>query len=837
MSDQSSVRPAHSPPDATPRPNLWQSLRSRPLIPVAISLTSGIVWADVVTPSPLHVAALAGVVIAIVLLEVLLKWESHGVFICLAAALVGASLHAQRLQPGPDDPAGLYEQPAMRMRATVTHVLKATPYFQRVQLLASAAQNASGPVRVRGRIVMSIPGEPVVSPGDEVLLREVTVWHPYGPTSPGQFDLRKTMARQGVHAVGKAGSVAVTAPSPALRSTLDGVVATMRRHVVSVLRAAMPGDDDLYADLLAGMVFGMYNVQLPDEIIEAFRRSGTLHMMVVSGAHVSLLAGAIIILATGRRVKLPLWAVLLVAIPLIIYALVAGVRASVARSLAMVMLSLVALATGRNYDFPSAISLAAIILCIADTSSPFSVGTQLTFAAVVGVIVFIPRSRAGESRLRANARSAVGAAFGAWAMTVPIIAWHFNTLLLIGSLANIAVTPMRVALLPIGFIAVMLGTIWLPLAVVPCAIGRALTALTLWIVQAFASTPGAALDVFHMPAIGVFAWYLAVLVVWWCLQTPHSTESALPSANNRSRRIVCTALCCAGWLVVVLVALPVSRQPLRITMLAVGQGQCMLITDGAEHTVMIDAGSGTSSAYRYRGIAQRVIVPYLAHRGIRHLDALLMTHGDADHCNAIPDIIKSVRVDRIITNGLCTPDRTDATNALAAARNAGVDCLTFRAGSKIELGDGVVLEALYPPDLPNAVLGADRNDTSVVTRLEASRTSVFLPGDIEAGAELQLVQMAQVNGANLRSTVLVLPHHGRKTSSSAVLLDAVRPQLAIVSGASRGGRPAYPAVAKRLRDRHIPLVSTDLLGTVDVYLQGDRIRIECAADDYWREAS
>jgi competence protein ComEC len=798
----------------------------RPLALMALSLVAGIVWADWATPSPLPVLVLAGVALVLVALDVGMRLSGSLLFICAATGLLGAGLHATNIRPSPTDPMHLAARSPLTLTGGVSRVIFGGEFGQRIEISVSAAASHGANIPVKGKLLCNLPPEPEVAPGQTVLLSDVVVWSPKVITSPGQWDEKRTLARQGIHAICRAEAITILVPQPFWRAALDTAIARIRLHVVGVLRAAMPGPQkQLYADLLAGMVFGMYNVQLPRDIVEAFRNSGTVHLMVVSGAHVTLVAAAIIFLVQGIRVRLPWWIIVFVLPPLLMYSLVAGLRASVVRSLAMALLLVLSMITGRRYDFWTALSIAAIALCIADTSAPFAVGVQLTFAAVIGVVVFYPRKQGSagreDSKVRRYVVALAGVTLGAWLLSTPIIAHHFDMLIMGGILANLIAVPLRVIVLWSGFIAVLLGSLWLPLAMIPCGVARAVLFVTLWVVQGSASIPGAAIVGFHMPLAAMMAWYVAAGVIWWVLYA-RTPQTVAEQAEHR-QWVVVGALAVTGIGVLVAALVLTPSQYLRITVLAVGQGNCALISDTAGHHIMFDAGNGISSPAAYRPVARKIILPYLAQRGIRTLDALIMSHGDSDHCSGMVEIMKQLKVRRFATNGLTTPAQRDASEAVQTARRLGIEATTLRAGCKLKLAGGAELTVVHPSRIASGNRDEDVNNNSIAMRLTYGEVSVLFPADVKLEGEETLLTWARMHGVGLASSVLVLPHHGRNTSSTAELLDAVSPQLAVVSGAARRYMPVHPEVGARLQKRRIPLISTDIMGTVDIYTDGRRI--------------
>jgi competence protein ComEC len=424
-----------------------------------------------------------------------------------------------------------------------------------------------------------------------------------------------------------------------------------------------------------------------------------------------------------------------------------------------------------------------------------------------------------------------GATLGAWLMTTPIIAYHFHSVVLVGIIANIIVVPLRVIVMALGFVTFMLGAVSEMLAVIPAGLAKPVLWTILQVVQSFSRLQPSALDGVYFSMTAVGCWYLGAGVVWWLLYG--TVGDASQSRRSESRRRLAVAVFGIGAAGLLVGALWSARSHnLRIAMLDVGQGLCMIISTPDNHHVMVDAGSGASSPGRYRYTTQRIIRPYLARASIRSLDAVIMSHADADHCNAIPELFRATRCRAFLINRPPAEDDLPALEACQAASERGVPIRILHRGETLHLGRGVLLSVLHPP--PEWIEDRDMsdNDCSLVLRVAYEQVSFLLPGDIETIGEDALVDWVRASGARIQSDVLVLPHHGSRTSSTVEFIDAVRPSFAVSSGARPQNRPGYLEVLQRLRERNIPLVSTDERGTIIWETDGRELWRKSYAETY-----
>lgn|GEM_PF-1214456 len=695
----------------------------------------------------------------------------------------------------------------------------------------SIAHAGGAMARTTGRTEARVPRKAQLAVGDRVLLMAAEVQPPPATAAPDGWDYRDWLARRGVHCLVSARQVEVIGRDGSAQARLMRLGFGLRQRAVSAIEAAMPGADGaLYSRLLVGMVYGLEAAPLPEEVVEQFRRAGTVHLLVVSGAQVSMLAIAIVGLTGGSFGRMRLWQAALAAVAVLLLVAIVGMEASVGRAVAMFALVLIAAVSARDYDVYTALGLAAALILLSDPQALLSLGFQLTFAATIGVVVFVPRDHAETiPGVRAQApipqiRGVICGTAGAWMLTSPLLTHHFSAFALSGNLANLLNVPLSGIVLILGFIALPIALVpaLTPLLTLLCVLARVILRLVMHVNDLAAALPMPFVEGVPLGAGGCVACY-GIVALALALGLHRSAQRALDRALVRLDGPR------AWWVVGTLAVLPTASlllpagppREMELTLLSVGAGQCAVVRSPSGSTLMLDCGGGGNQAGAGREVAEGIVLPWLVRRRIERIDALCVSHWDADHCNALPVLLEEVPIKTL----LLPPELPGARPPEELLDRLLASVLQAAAGGRLDLGAGVIVE-LLAPRFPLLTEGRDdANANSVVMMLEHGAVRLLLTGDADRVAVARLIRDARNAGRSLRADVLVLPHHGRRLADYEALLDAVRPTWAVASCDEDADRYLGEEELALLRARGICLLRTDELGAITLRSDGLAITV------------
>ena len=645
-------------------------------------------------------------------------------------------------------------------------------------------------------------------------------------------------------------------------------------------RSLRISDED--AIMLAAMVTGDRTF-LSHSLRVGFERTGSFHMLVVSGFHLAIVSGFIFWMA--RRLRLPrLPATLLTIVASFGYALFTGFAIPVQRSLWMVTLYLLGRLVYRERSPMNVVGFAALCLLVASPRSLFDSGFQMTLLAVVSIggvaaplleatihpylaatrdlrLVALdaklpPRQAQFRLLLRMFAEN-LEAAFHrmiAWrmfpwtvrfvlrvcelvavacvvelAMTLPM-AIYFHRITIFALPVNLLILPLLALLMPVAVILLIVLLVWPAAVVAPAAAVAVLLHFGVGMVRLFGAL---AMGDFRIPA--PLTWQTAIFFALL------AAAIVLARGQKWQRRAAWVALAAGAVAAVLPRAVEHPRDALLVEAIDVGQGDSLLLITPDGKTLLVDGGgiggyapqgqfqrdesrSATSSAASEFDIGEEVVSPALWARGLRHLDVVALSHAHSDHMGGLPAILRNFRPTELWIGN--NPHTAAYDDLLREAADLGVRARPLRAGDAFSLG-AARIEVLAP--LPGYQPGpAPMNNDSMVLHVAYGRTSVLLEGDAEAS-----VEEAMLSRPGLPSSVLKVGHHGSVTSTRPEFLARVAPQWAVISCGlhNRFGHPR-PEILAELEQAKVRTFSTDINGATCFRLDGKQASAErsCESD-------
>ena len=678
-------------------------------------------------------------------------------------------------------------------------------------------------LEVEGMVLVKADCYPQRHYGDRILVEGLLETPPVFE----EFSYREYLARQGIHSLIRYVPVTLLVENQA--SPILYHLFAFKRYAQSTIASILP---EPQAGLLTGILLGV-ETGIPADLMDDFAATGTTHIIAISGFNITIIAG--IFAGLAQRLFGKRRAVWVAIAGVAVYTIFVGASAAVVRAALMGILYLWAQYLGRATFAPVSLAAAAIVMTALNPYTLWDVGFQLSFAATIGLVLYTgPLERIFERVLARfasaeRAQKVVGlvnealiVTLAAQITTTPIILHYFGRLSLVTLITNFLILPAQAGVMIWGGMATLLGLVVRPLGQVVGWVAWVFLTFTIEVVRLTARVPFASMPV-RMNSWMVWGYYALLGGLTWWLAQPRDKK---PGFFRKTWFLLTQkAKVLAGAAVVLLVlafvawrSLPDGR--LHVVFLDVGQGDAIFIQTPSGRQVLVDGGPSEpvllSRLGRQMGFWDRT------------LDVMVLTHPDTDHVTGLVPVLERYQVDTVIFREM--EHESDVYEYwLQLLEVEGATIYPGEAGLRLTLDEGLEMVVLHPG--VELVGGSARstNNNSIVTRLTYGAVSVLLPGDIEAVVEQQLV----ADGAGLASTVLKAAHHGSCSSTTQEFLDAVGPEVVVISvGADNDFGHPCAEVLERLEARAeqsrsgLPVYRTDEQGVVEVITDGAHVWVE-----------
>ncbi len=599
--------------------------------------------------------------------------------------------------------------------------------------------------------------------------------------NPGGFDIEKWYFINQIPAKGKVNES--TFNQCLEKNTLS--FGAIRQIIYRKLDSVLKKTD--HFGVMASLIIGHHN-DLTQKENRVFRNTGTAHLMAISGLHVGLISTGCFFIAYLLFGMIP-WCFLYIPrqslsaiaalLGAFLYSSLAGFSFSTQRALVMLCCVLLRYWMPWKMSFLDAISLAFVLVVLCNPLAILDTGFWLSFCSV-GILGYAIVYQEHKNNFwhkwgRAQWVCSIG--------LLPITCWYFQQFPLLGFFANLVAIPwVSFIVLPLGFLGTFLLFINQYLAIIALKLSLFSFSLLFQLLLKMSSDQFVVIN-----PIPEFRIFIFSMIGVWLMLSPY--------------KVIYRSL---GILFFIPLFFTGNSKPKfgesKITVLDVGQGLATVVQT-KNHILIFDTGAKLSNEH---DAGTDIVIPFLRINRIKHIHTMVLSHGDNDHIGGARSILAHYTVDRILTS--------------APEKLIEYDTQECRAGQKW-IWDGLSFEIINPTPASNL----QGNDASCVLKLSSSSNSVLFTGDIEETAEKRLITSY---GDKLRSTVLIAPHHGSKTSSSAEFMSKVHPSLGVFSYGYRN-RYHHPSlsVIQRYHDNQVRIVDTVSGGAIEISL-GDELKVQ-----------
>jgi competence protein ComEC len=655
-------------------------------------------------------------------------------------------------------------------------------------LKLSEAETADGWAKVSGTVRVQVD-EPVLDlkAGDYI---QAYCWlSRFGKaTNPGQFDVAQYLARKNVFV---ATSVDSRDAIEVLQSGSTDFFAKIKRKARDIAKQALLGDSSIEErnqGLLEALLLG-YRGNIDSNTYRAFYKTGLLHFISLSGLHLGIFAGIIWWLCKAAGLMKRGRAIICI-IAICTFLLIVPPRAPTLRAAIIVFVFCISFFFRRPPNSVNTLSLAAIVLLLIIPTQLFEAGWQLSFASVLGILLFCQRilfflyeKITGRSWLTdlpktrpffqivprpgPYALQLLSTSIAAWLGSAGILLYHFYTINPLTIIWTVVTLPLVAGILTFGYLKIILSFLLPSVVMILGVIVNLLSDLLIWVVKLFAHLDISQVLIGHVPVAVIVLYYGFVLFAGF-----------IYFRRPLIKKAICTAMFLA-----MIVFLGVTkwqrtyRDNLIMTCMDVGHGQAILAQLPGKTNILFDAGSLHKS-----DIGRRIVAPFLDYNGINRVDSIIISHNDVDHINGMPEIAGYCEVGGVYASDafLSQADQGGTAKFLEESLSKkGFE--VQRLGKELNLRSNAKVKIIWPNEQISTIDKLSDNDKSLVSLIEFAGKKILLCSDIEKFAQVELLRLYP----DLKADVVVVPHHGSSKTAEQHFLENLNAGILIVSCGQR----------------------------------------------------
>jgi len=593
-----------------------------------------------------------------------------------------------------------------------------------------------------------------------------------------------------------------------LRGLAESTKGVIRRNIA----------DPVTSDFVIAVVLGDRK-SLDYDVQQDFTKAGISHLLAISGFNVGIISLLFLGILRILRVRWRFVRIPMLMLAVAFYSMLVGLTPSVVRSLIMIELFLLALLLERKPDALNIISGAALLTLLFRPYDLFDVGFQLSYAAVFGILLLYPEMKRlflkqtdSEKAIRKYIKEGALVSLSATLATLPITAFHFYQISLIGLLVNIVAIPLGALITAIGFLLIPVGLLSTWLGTIYGDAVTVLTSFLLWLTHLSAELPFSSIAAPQPTVYLIIPIILGIFYVVW--------------SKSKKQLVARIGICVVLFLIGGLIDIPyvknvLDKDKLEVLFFDVGQGDCILIHTPNGKDAMIDFGD----SYKEKSAFQYAVLPLLKAENCNVLDKAFLTHLHRDHYGGLAECVNNIGIAGFYGSGEHSSDwGVQTLDRDLLDRNVPVS--QAYTGDRFQLDSDVFLYVLNPAKenvkLYGTLKSSEINHGSLVLKLVYKNTSFLLLGDVEASDEERLV--AQY-GDWLHSDVVKVAHHGSKSSSSDELITASDPRYAVISvGRNNHFKHPHQEVLARWYTHGSKILRTDRNGAVLLQSDGREVR-------------